>query len=108
MHCSTHALQHTLGADGMLLWICTQTCKSGAGMGTTLKWMLARASGQGDYTPLHPVSEMSYKGLFKGVKQSTNPSIFPCCLALRRAARRMDRERLIVTSDLKLQVNLPL
>ena len=30
--------------------------------------------------------------LFRGIKQSTNPSIFPCCLALRRAARRMDRE----------------
>ena len=45
-------------------------------MGTTLKWMLARASGQGDHTPLHPVLYLSYKSLFKGVKQSTNPSIF--------------------------------
>ena len=57
-------------------------------MGTTLKWMLARASGQGG-CPLHPVLYLSYKSLFKGVKQSTNPSIFPCCLALRRAVRRM-------------------
>ena len=50
MHCSTP------WADAMLLWICTQSCKSGAGMDTTLKWNLARASDQGDYTPLHPVS----------------------------------------------------
>ena len=41
MHCSTP------WADAMLLWICTQSCKSGAGMDTTLKWMLARARGQG-------------------------------------------------------------
>ena len=37
MHCSTHALQHTLGADVMLLWTCTHSCKSGDGMDTTLK-----------------------------------------------------------------------
>ena len=36
MHCSTHALQHTLGADVMLLWTCTHTCKSGDGMDTVL------------------------------------------------------------------------
>ena len=48
MHCSTP------WADAMLLWICTQSCKSGAGMDTTLKWMLARASDQGEYTPPAP------------------------------------------------------
>ena len=33
----THAMQHTMGADALLLWICTHTRKSGDGMDTTLK-----------------------------------------------------------------------
>ena len=33
----THAMQHILWADAMLLWTCTHTRKSGDGMGTTLK-----------------------------------------------------------------------
>ena len=32
----THAMQHILWADAMLLWICTHTCKSGDGMDTVL------------------------------------------------------------------------
>ena len=63
MHCSTP------WADVVWLWICTQTCKSGSGMGTTLKWMLARASGQGAHSPLLPVFQMSYK-VFSKVSDS--------------------------------------
>ena len=33
----THAMQHTMGADALLLWICTHTRKSGDGMDTILK-----------------------------------------------------------------------
>ena len=91
MHCRHTCIAAHTGQMHVVLWTCTHSCKSGDGMDTTLKWMLARARGQGG-CPLHPVLHLSYKSLFKGVKQSTNPSIFPYCLALRRAVRRMDRD----------------
>ena len=73
-------MQHILWADVLELWICTQTCKSGAGMGTTLKWMLARASGQGDHTPLHPVLYLSYKVFSKVSNSLLIHQYFPTAL----------------------------
>ena len=47
----THALQHTLGQmHGMLLDLYPDLQERGWD-GTTFKWMLARASGQGDQPP---------------------------------------------------------
>ena len=71
MHCSTP------WADVVWLWICTQTCKSGSGMGTTLKWKPARASGQGGYAPLRPVFQLSLPSHIKGINQSPNHQYLP-------------------------------
>ena len=51
MHCRHTCIAAPTGQMHGVLWTCTHTCKSGDGMGTTLKWMLARASGQRDHTP---------------------------------------------------------
>ena len=63
MHCRHTCIAAHTGQMHVVLWTCTHTCKSGDGMGTTLKWMLARARGQGDHTPL---SASSCEHLFKG------------------------------------------
>ena len=97
LHCSTHALQahmhcSTHWADVMLLWICTQTCKSGAGMGTTLKWMLARARGQGDMPPepcLYICLSICHKKSYQSVKLSPTINTFPTASPYGAQNRRM-------------------
>ena len=55
LHCRHTCIAAHNGQMHVVLWTCTQTCKSGDGMETVLKQMPARARGQGEYVPLSPV-----------------------------------------------------